>query len=176
MPDADKTKAQLLEEVAALHQQIAKLSASESEHKQAKEALRESEEKYRSLVETARDVIFTLSTDGTITSLNPAFEAITRWSRAEWLGKHFAHLLHPGDLPLAMEFLQRALQGETPPILELRVVSKSGGYLIGEFTATPQIRGGQVVGVFGIARDITGRKWMEEALRQAEARYRTVSD
>jgi len=82
MQDADKTKAQLLEEVAALHQQIAKFSASESEHKRAKEALRQSEEKYRSLVETARDVIFTLSTDGTITSLNPAFETITGWSRA----------------------------------------------------------------------------------------------
>ncbi len=176
MQDVDKTKAQLLQEVATLHQQLAKLSASESEHKQAKEALRESEEKYRSLVETARDVIFTLSTDGTITSVNPAFEAITRWSRAEWLGKHFARILHPDDLPLAMEFLQRALQGETLPIFELRVVSRSGGYLIGEFTATLQIQSGKVISILGIARDITGRKRMEEALRQSEARYRTVSD
>src|SRR5262245_9207367 len=48
-----------------------------------------SEEWYRLLVETARDVIFTLAPDGTFTSLNPAFEATTGRSRAEWLGKPF---------------------------------------------------------------------------------------
>ena len=55
-------------------------------------ALRESERRYRDLVENARDVIYTLSTDGTIRSLNPAFEAMTGWSGADWLGQDFGRL------------------------------------------------------------------------------------
>lgn len=128
------------------------------------EALRQSEARHRSLVESARDVIYTLSPDGAIASLNPAFETTTGWPRAEWLGQSFAQLIHPDDLPLARETLQRLLQGETPPIFELRTRSKGGEYVIGEFTATPQVQDGRVAGVLGIVRDITARRRAEERL------------
>lgn len=147
-----------------------------TERKKAEGALRESERRYRNLVETAPVVIFTLSKDGTITSLNPAFEKITGWSRAERLGKSFTPIIHPDDLPLAMESFQKTLRGETPPPHELRVLSKSGEYLVGEFTSTPQIENGKVVGEFGIARDITKHKKAEEALRESEERYRELTE
>jgi diguanylate cyclase (GGDEF)-like protein/PAS domain S-box-containing protein len=134
--------------------------------KRAEEALRESEQRYRSLFETSLDVIFTLSTDGTLTSLSPAFETVTGWSRAEWLGESFVPIIHPDDLPLAMELFQRILQGETPPIYELRIVSKSGGYVVGQFTSTPQLQDGKVVGVLGIARDVTERKRAEREIEE----------
>jgi PAS domain S-box-containing protein len=129
-------------------------------------ALRQSEERYRSLVENAQDVIYTLSAEGTITSLNPCFEAITGWPLADWTGKPFPPLVHPDDLPVALEFFQRVLHGETPPLFELRVRAKSGAYIPGEFTQTPLVKDGQVVGVLGIGRDITERKRGQEALRR----------
>lgn len=132
-----------------------------TERQRAEQTLRESEEQYRSLVETAKDAIFTVSTDGTFTSLNPAFETVTDWSRAEWLGKSFAPLAHPDDLPLATDLFQRLLQGETPPLSALRILLKSGASRIWEFTATPQFRGGEVAGVLVIVRDITERKQIE---------------
>jgi PAS domain S-box-containing protein len=136
-----------------------------TEHKRAEEALRESEEKYRSLVEAAPDVVYTISAeDGSLTSLNPAFEALTGWSRAEWLGKPFIGIVHPDDQSVAVETFQEASRGETPPPYELRVLSKSGEYLVGEFTSTPYVKGGKVVGELGIARDITERKRAEELL------------
>jgi len=150
------------------------LNQIESEHQRVEETLRESEERYRSLVETAQDAVFTVSPDGTFASLNPAFETLTDWSRTEWLGQPFAPLIHPDDLPLALELFQRLLQGETPPLSELRIVFKSGASHFWEFTATPQFREGKVVGVLAIARDTTERRQVEERLRESEVRFRAI--
>ncbi|MCJ7586660.1 MAG: PAS domain S-box protein, partial [Candidatus Aminicenantes bacterium] len=137
-----------------------------TERKRAEEALRESEERYRRLVETAPEVIYNLSAeDGTITLLNPAFERITGWSRAEWLGKPFMPLVHPDDLTLAMETFQQVSRGEATPPYELRILSKSGEYFIGEFTSFPHIEKRKVIGEFGIARDITERKKAEKEIQ-----------
>jgi len=139
----------------------------------AEKALQKSEQAYRELVENARDVIYNISADGTILSLNPAFETITGWTQSEWLGKNFASLIHPDDLPLALTLFQETLQGEFPDIYEFRVLAKSGT-VIGEFLAKPKVVNGKVVGVFGIARDITGRKRAEQALQESEEKYRLL--
>jgi NtrC-family two-component system sensor histidine kinase KinB len=161
MEDEGKTSTQLSEELATLRQRVAELKTRESAHQQAEEELRQSEERYRGLIESSGDAIYTLAPDGMITFLNPAFETATGWSCAEWLGKSFAPILHPDDLPVALETFQRVLQGAIPPLVELRVLSRSGEYLIGEFVATPQLQGGKVVGALGIARNITARKALE---------------
>ncbi|GAB4538828.1 MAG: hypothetical protein Fur0020_07750 [Thermodesulfovibrionia bacterium] len=132
--------------------------------KRVEQALRRSEERYRGIVENSPEVIYNISSDGTITYLSPAFERITGWGVSEWIGKPFAPLIHPDDLPKAMETFQRILRGESIASYELRVISKSGGYLTGEFTSAPQIEDGKVIGEFGIARDITERKRIEAQL------------
>ncbi len=161
MEEQDKTQQQLREELATLRQRVAECEALSAEQQRVEEALRQSEERYRSLVDSSQDAIYTLSPDGTIASLNPAFETITGWLRPEWIGKPFAPILHPEDFPVALETFQRVLQGDTPPMLELRVLSRSGKYLVGEFLVTPQLQGGRVVAVWGTARDISARKELE---------------
>src|SRR2546430_17414122 len=128
-------------------------------------ALRESEQRYRNLIDTARDVIYTLSPDGKIKSLTLVFETITGWSRAEWIGREFLPLIHSDDRPRAATHIKAVLDGRVPPTFELRVLTKSGAYVPGEFMATPLIQDSQLVGVLGVARDITDRKRAEEALR-----------
>jgi len=59
------------------------------------------------------DAIFSLSPDGKYTSLTPAFEALYGWSREEWLGKPFAPMIHPEDLPMCLSLLQEARRGKT---------------------------------------------------------------
>src|SRR5438093_377787 len=123
-----------------------------------------------------RDVIFTLSRDQTITSLTLTFKTLTGWSRAEWLGKPFASLIHPDDLPLARELCQSVLQRGMPPVFELRVLLKSGGYLVEQFLAMPQIQDGEVVGVWAIARDVTEHKRTKEELIRLSSAIRMYAD
>ena len=145
-----------------------------TERKKVEQALAESERRYRNLVENAPDVIFTLASDGTIASLNPAFERITGWSRAEWLHKQFTSILHPDDLSRGLELFEHVLKGEETAPFEFRVLNKSGDYLTAEFTVTPQTQHGSVIGILGIARDISERKGAEEALRWSEETARAL--
>ena len=142
--------------------------------KAAEKALQQSEERFRSVFENAKDVILTLSMDGNLTMLNPAFEQITGWARAEWLGKSFSPLVHPDDLPNAMQLLKRAVHGEALPAFELRVRKKTGDYVVGEITIARLVYDSANAYLLGIARDVTVRKLLEEELRQSEAKFRTV--
>ncbi len=145
-------------------------------YREALNTVQESEERYRTLIDTARDVIYTLSTDGTIRSLNRAFETMTGWPRNEWIGKQFAPLVHPEDLPRAMDTYRRVLGGETPPTFETRILSRSGEYIIGEFTTTPAYQHDAIVGTFGIARDITERKRVQKQLEALAKRVIEVQE
>ena len=58
------------------------------------------------------DVVYALDNDGTILSLNPAFEAFTGWPADDWVGRSFVSLLHPDDLPRVLDALSRAQAGE----------------------------------------------------------------
>jgi len=136
--------------------------------KRAEDLLRQSEHRNRLLVETARDVIFTLAPDRTITSLSPAFKIITGYEVADWLGKAFQSLVHPDDLALSTDMIGRCLQGESSPVHEARIRKQSGDYAIGEFTLTLLLEGGGVTGVLGIGRDITDRKRLEDQYRQSQ--------
>ncbi|PYO27335.1 MAG: hybrid sensor histidine kinase/response regulator [Gemmatimonadetes bacterium] len=139
-----------------------------SERKEAELALRDSEEQYRSLVEGVRDVIFALSPDGIIASLNPAFETITGSPRGEWLGKPFDQLVHPEDLPLALELFGRVVRGEERPTAQFRIHTSKGDYRLAEFSATAQLRDDRLIGILGIGRDVTERVQLEQQLRQAQ--------
>jgi PAS domain S-box-containing protein len=147
-----------------------------TERKNAEEALKESEKRYRTLVECARDIIYTISEDGKIASLNPAFETITDWSSSDWIGKDLVSIVHPDDWPLALEMGKHALRGDKPPTHEVRVLSKSGEYKTAEFTIAPLIEKTSVVGILGVGRDITDRKQAEAALRESEAQKRAILD
>jgi PAS domain S-box-containing protein len=145
-----------------------------TERRQAEEALRESEERYRDLVETARDVIFSLSTEGVFTSLNRVFEVLTGWSRSQWIGEHFGGLVYPGDIPFAEELFQQILKGESIPPVDIRIRLKSGGYAVYELTGAPIVRDGRIVGALGVGRDITERKRAEELIEHLNLVLRAI--
>ena len=145
---------------------LASAIAIEEERFCVQEALRESESRYRSLIETAPDTIFSVSLgDNIITSLNPAFETNSGWPRSAWIGKPFTGLIHPDDLPLALAERERLLRNEPARPMELRFVSPGKTTRIAEVIVTPQLKENKIIGIIGIARDITFRRQAEETLR-----------
>lgn len=145
-----------------------------TDRKRTEESLQKSEHRYRTLVEAARDVIFGLTPDGIITSLNPAFERATEFSASEWIGKPFSSLLHPDDVSRATALLSGIIaQGHARPAT-LRLRTKQDRLVMAECAASPQFERGRLVAILGIARDITERVMMQEALVQAERQYRSI--
>jgi PAS domain S-box-containing protein len=137
-----------------------------TERKQAEDALKESEERYRSLVERTGDVIFSLDPEGRFIFLNPAFEKLTGLAPEEWRGRLFSEIIHPDDLPLLQDRMKKVLEGEVLMENQVRSLSKSGAYdLVIEYSTVPFVTAGKVSSILGIARDITGRKRAEEDRR-----------
>jgi PAS domain S-box-containing protein len=142
--------------------------------KHAQEALYESEHRFRSLVEGAQDMIFTVSKAGLITSLNPAFETVTQWSRAQWIGEPLSSLLHPDDVSFCRDVITAILERGTSLTCSMHLTVKAGGYVLGEFVGAPQIQNGRIIGVLGVVRDVTERRRIEDALRDSEERLRSI--
>ena len=89
MNDREKTKKQLWDELLATRQRVAELEAKESNHKQAEKALRESEEKFRAIAQTAVDAIILADSNGNIIFWNKSAQNIFGYTEDEILGKAF---------------------------------------------------------------------------------------
>lgn len=131
-------------------------------------------DRYKTIFNLAPDVIYSLNREGVITSLSPSFQRITGFHAKDWIGKHFAGLVHPDDLPQAIKIFKETMRGKTILSYELRILSKKGDYLVGEFSSAPEIIKGKVVGKIGIARDITHHKENEEKLRQSRDNLKVI--
>ncbi len=136
-----------------------------TERKHAEEALRESEEKYRDLVENLAEVVYALDLNGKIQYISPAIQSLMGYTPEEMEGRAFAGLVHKEDLPLAMERFKVLLSGHTTLPREYRVKAKSGEIRWIHTSNRPVFKGDRVVGVQGVLSDITERKKAEETMQ-----------
>jgi len=146
-----------------------------TEKKTLKEELRASEEKYRTLVENADDIIYTLDLEGNFTFFNDkASQRITGHKAEEWLGRNFRELVVPGEEEHILECAREAANKGTPQRFEAKILHKTGKALTLWNCLTPIIRDGKPVGYSVIARDITETKELEQKLKESEEKYRTL--
>ena len=163
------------EEIRALNQTLEErvkqrtdmLELEITEHRQAREALLKSEEKYRVLVEDINDVIFMADTNGYFTYINPVAEQISGYTPEEFIGRHFGDFAHPDDLAMLRTVFARVLAGETV-MYELRALDKNGRILHMRASCRQMAENGQVVGMIGTMIDITERRKAEEEHRRLE--------
>jgi len=178
LPDKDKTKEQLINELTELRQRAAELEALETQHKRVEEELRESEERHRALVDVAAKsgeamaiVQDTEDTQGAIVFLNEEFVTMLGYSREELLTKPFRDFIPPDSLRTAEDRYRRRQKGEdVPSRYEVMVLRKDGTAVPVDVALGTMLYQGKIATV-AFCRDITERKRVEEALRESRRRY-----
>lgn len=134
--------------------------------------LRESENRYRTLIESTRDLIFTTDEKGFLTYLNPQFERALGYVSHEWSGKNFLQIVASDDIDRLKDIFRRSMKREFIPVYEADLRRIDGTKLPVEFNVTTLLdEEGKPTGRYGIGRDITERRWAEQALREREMEY-----
>jgi PAS domain S-box-containing protein len=140
-----------------------------SERKEAEAALRESEDKFRSIVETTREWIWEIDQAGRFTYSNPAVATILGCSSSALLGRHRASLLHPDDRPQLATLLETCVAtraGWTNTVM--RWLHDDGSYRHLQSSAVPVINAlGELIGFRGADCDVTERRRNEWRLAEA---------
>ena len=144
-----------------------------TERKKADDALRESEEKYRTLINRANDVI-SIVQDGVIKMCNPRLAEFWGGSIKEVLGKPFTDFVHPEALPEVIDRYNRRMAGESPPSLHETVfMRKDGSKSYVELNAGIISYKGKNADLV-IVREINERKKVEAALRESEQSFKRL--
>ncbi len=140
-----------------------------TERRRAQEALKQSEQKYRELFENANDIIFIMDLDGNILSCNAAASITYGYESEQLMGLSIENLLDEAYLPIVRKLIrQKAGDTEVPSPQEFLTYTKDGEAVWVEVNARIMRENGRQVSVHGIARNITERKKMEEALKKRE--------
>ena len=139
-------------------------------------ALRESEEKYRDLVNNISDGILETDLSGRITVANLALAHMFGYNQPEpILGRNFLEFLHPSQVQeQAKLFYQLTENGMDVGSIRFDFVRLDGQHAFAEARPVPILKDGQVIGTRGAIRDITQQKIAEELLRESEQRFRTI--
>ncbi|PSB33285.1 PAS domain S-box protein [Chlorogloea sp. CCALA 695] len=142
------------------------------------DALHQSEQSYRSLVDNLKEVIFNADVTGCWTFLNPAWTDITGFSVEESIGKNFLNYVHPDDRKLALNLFTSLIElQQNNCCCELRYLTIDGGYCRVEIYAHSVIDiEGKFMGTSGTLNNITEQTSAVEALGKSEAKNRALLD
>ncbi|MBU2461552.1 PAS domain S-box protein [bacterium] len=151
----------------------------------AEDALRQSEEKYRFLVENVADVIWIRDLNLRFTYVSPYIERLRGYTVEEVMNQTLKDTLTPESYAVAMKVFAEEIEIEKQQeknlqrwrTLELEQPCKNGSIIWTENRTTfLRDKDNKPIGILGITRDITAKKKAEDALRQSEEKYRLVVD
>ncbi len=144
--------------------------------REAEQALRENEERFRALIENALDIIAVLGSDGIIRYKSPSVEKVLGYKSADLVGKNIVKYIHTEDVEAFLNTLNQAVQNPSLALsIEFRFQHKDGSWRILEAVGKNFLDHSKISSIVLNARDITERKRAEE-IRNALQRERELSE
>ena len=139
-----------------------------TEKLKTEQALKESEEKYRNIVEMSPDGIITATLQGKIKSVNESFIQLTGYEKRDFENKHLTGIptLLKADMPIYLKLIRGIVTKKVADVSEFRWKHKNGEIRIGEARVKIMKKNRIPVGFQAIVRDITDRRRVEDAINQ----------
>ena len=147
-----------------------------TKRKQAEQELKESEERFRNLYESIQDPVgIFVGREGLLIDYNKAFKKLCGYTDEELKNKIFLEFVHPDDQALVLEkYRTEYPEEELPLVYEIRGVNKKGEAIPLEISVSTYKKGGKVIGILVIHRDITERKKIQKERKKMEEKLRVV--
>jgi diguanylate cyclase (GGDEF)-like protein/PAS domain S-box-containing protein len=165
------------DEAVSLLRIAGEIIAGALQRRNAEEALRSSEGRYRQLIERMREGVAQADNAGILQLVNDRFCEIVGYPREELIGRNGEFLLaYPADVELMRAKIRSRERGLSDQY-SVRVRRKDGTVIWLEIGGAPVFDAqGRVVGSIGVHNDVTERRMAEQALRESEARYRLMAE
>ncbi len=138
----------------------------------AEQQLKESEEKFRSIMENSADAIFITDQQGKYVYTNKTASDILGYSSAELKSKTFADISPPDKVEEYFEIFNKILSEKGNILTEIQLLKNDGNYITTDLNVVLLPDGT----VYGSCRDITERKLTEQALKESDTKYRMIAD
>jgi len=147
-----------------------------TERKTMEEALRQNEERYRTILDEMADAYFEVDLAGNYTFVNDACCRHLGYPREELIGASFRDQMAKEEIDKVFKAFNKIFRtGKPEKVTSYKVLRKDGTTGFTEMTGFPmKNQQGQVIGFRGVGHDITEHKQMEESLRRGEEKYRTI--
>jgi PAS domain S-box-containing protein len=156
-------------------QAVANVLATAIDRARTEEALRRSEEHFRSLIENASDIVTIVGDAGVFRYTSPSVERVLGYQPVELLERNAFEFVHPDDIAGVAEALSRAIQQPATPHAALfRFRARDGSWRTLEAVGQARVAASGSAHVIVNARDVTERRRQEQALRANKERLRTV--
>jgi PAS domain S-box-containing protein len=174
MKEQGKTQEQLIGELSELRQRVAQLETAEAERERAEQALSASKEYTKNIIDSSLDMIIACGTDRCIIEFNRAAQHTFGYCREEVIGKHVDMLYAD---PQEGRIIHEMTLQKGKCVREIRDRRKNGEEFPAFLSASTLCSAdNEIVGVMGVARDITERKRAEDSLRESEEFLRQIVD
>jgi len=132
----------------------------------ANKALKQSEQRYRELVDKANCAVIVIEPTGYLSFVNPKFCEMMGYTMKKVKKLHFSKLVHPEELAMVTENFKKKLSGQqTPKSYKIRALTKRGDTIYVDYESSVIKRKGRMVGIQAVINDITARKKAEEEIK-----------
>ncbi len=156
-------------------QAVANVLATAIDRAHAEEALRRSEEHFRSLIENGSDIVTIVGDNGVFRYASPSVERVLGYAPRELLERNAFDYVHPDDIPVVAEALAGAIHHPgVPQAAQFRFRARDGVWRLLEAVGQARVGPGDAAQLIVNARDVTERRRQERALRENKERLRTV--